>query len=108
MRIIRNKIIPFGAKYAAINLFGLLFVKNGVDFSPRLINHELIHSIQGRELLWVPFYIVYVLEWIWRVVQFHGNLYQAYRHISFEEEAYRNEHNLNYLNSRPRFGMWRK
>lgn len=42
-----------------------------------------------RELLYVPFYIVYLLDWV-----FHGF---KYRRITFEQEAYAHEDNPEYL-----------
>lgn len=61
MKIIKNKIIPFG-DFLAINLFDYVFTKRDLkDYQKR---HEEIHSEQMRELLYIPFYILYVLEFI--------------------------------------------
>ena len=49
--------------------------------------------------LFVPFYILYLLEWLYRLIQ-KGN---AYRNISFEKEAYNNENDMNYLDKREHF-----
>lgn len=103
MKIIRNNIIPFEG-FAAINLFGLLFVRKNVKISDRMLNHESIHTAQMKELLYVPFYLIYVMEWIVRLFM-KGN---AYRNISFEKEAYKNENNMSYLKNRKRYGMWRR
>ncbi len=103
MKIIRNNIIPFEG-FAAINLFGLLFVRKNVKISDRMLNHESIHTAQMKELLYVPFYLIYVIEWIVRLFM-KGN---AYRNISFEKEAYENENNMSYLKNRKRYGMWRR
>lgn len=102
-KIIRNKIIPF-KNFGAINLFGIIFAKPWMDMSEIKINHEAIHTSQMKELLYIPFYIVYTLEWLWRLVFQKGN---AYKNLSFEKEAYENESNLNYLKNRKRFAMWR-
>lgn len=53
--------------------------------SSRLIRHEMIHIRQQREMLIVPFYIWYILEWLIRL-PFYGK--DAYYNISFEREAY--------------------
>lgn len=103
MKIVYNKIIPFGRKYYCINLFGLLFAKGPCDRV--MINHEKIHSCQMRELGYVPFYIIYVVEWIYKLIKYRDS-YKAYRNISFEKEAYNNEANLNYLTSRRHYA-WR-
>lgn len=107
MRVIRNRFIPFGRRFGAINLFGVLFYKPNISLSPRVINHERIHSMQMMELLYVPFYVVYLVEWLWRVVKCRGDLYKAYRSVSFEREAYQHENDMDYGSKRRRFGMWR-
>lgn len=106
MIIIRNSIIPFGRDYGAINLFGILFVKPDMPLTAEVINHERIHTAQMRELLYAPFYIIYIIEWLIRLLQ-QKNLFRAYRAISFEREAYANGNNLSYLNHRKRFAQWR-
>ena len=90
MKIIRNRILPFGKKYYAINLFGILFAKG--PCGAITINHERIHTAQMKELLFIPFYIFYILEWLIRLLQYR-NSFTAYRNISFEREAYANESN---------------
>lgn len=56
--------------------------------SARTIRHEMIHIRQQREMLVIPFYIWYVLEWLIRL-PFYGS--NAYYNISFEREAYMND-----------------
>lgn len=68
-------------------------------------NHEAIHTAQMKELLYVFFYVIYFLEWLYRLV-FHTKT--AYIGISFEREAYENEENLKYLDTRKHFAQWRK
>lgn len=100
--IVKNKILPFG-NYVAINLFGFIFTKRE-SLTERTINHEDIHTKQMKELLWVPFYIWYVIEYLIRLIQFRDtNL--AYRNISFEHEAYDNDNDLFYLDSRKKFNF---
>lgn len=108
MRIIRNRLLPVGKAYGAINLFGLLFVKPGVELNPVLFNHERIHSMQMRELLWIPFYLIYIAEWVWHLIRERGNTYKAYRAISFEREAYSHEEDLSYLKHRHPYSQWKK
>ncbi len=97
MKVIVNNIIPFKG-FAAINLFGVLFVREGVTITDRLIQHETIHTRQMKELLYLFFYIAYVLEWLIKLL-FYGK--KAYRNISFEREAYTNERKVGYLDNRP-------
>lgn len=99
MKIIYNKIIPFNG-YKAINLFGVLFAReklNQID-----INHERIHTAQMKELLYVGFYILYIIEWLLRLILIRDG-HEAYRMISFEVEAYREQDNLNYLKNRKKY-----
>lgn len=102
MKIIYNKIIPFGKRYHAINLFGVVFAKGAC--SPVTVNHEKIHTAQMRELLYVGFYVAYVIEWLIRLASY-GNAYMAYKNISFEREAYANERDTAYPASRRRFAF---
>ncbi len=103
MWVIHNKLLPF-SRHSAINLFGILFVKRGVKVTPTLINHERIHTAQMLELLVVFFYLWYLVEWLVRYIQI-GNGMRAYYRISFEREAYVNDQNLNYLQSRKLFSF---
>lgn len=98
MKIIYNNIIPFPG-YKAINLFGILFVRKGYNMSDEDINHEAIHTAQMKEMLYIFFYVWYIVEWVIRLFK-KGN---AYRNISFEQEAYNNEDNLEYLNNRKHY-----
>lgn len=102
MKIIYNNIIPFPG-YKAINLFGLLFVRKDAVMSEEDINHESIHTVQMKEMLYIFFYIWYIIEWVIRLFK-KGN---AYRNISFEQEAYSNEDNLEYLKDR-KYYAWFK
>lgn len=102
MKIVYNRIIPFGKQFLAINLFGVLFAKGPCDGVT--VNHEMIHTAQIKELLYLPFYIVYLLEWLWRII-IHRNYMKAYHAISFEREAYANQRDMNYLNNRKRFAF---
>ena len=104
MKIIRNRILPFGKKYYAINLFGILFAKG--PCGAITINHERIHTAQMKELIFIPFYIFYILEWLIRLLQYR-NSFTAYRNISFEREAYANESNPDYLSKRKPYSFLR-
>ncbi len=103
MKIIYTKSFPPG-DFLAITLFGLVFSKRELTGEEQ--NHEAIHIRQGRELLWFIFYLWYGVEWLVRLIQYRDRI-QAYYNISFEREAYSNQHNLNYLNSR-KWYSWAK
>ena len=95
MKIIINNIIPFKG-FKCINLFGILFCRKQLDKID--INHEAIHTKQMQEMLYIPLYIWYIIEYLIKL--FIGN---AYRNLSFEREAYNNQYNLNYLNNRKHY-----
>ena len=62
-KVIYNSIIPLkGVK--AINLFGVIFVRGNSKIDEVTINHERIHTAQMKELLYIPFYLFYVIEWL--------------------------------------------
>lgn len=64
-----------------------------------LINHELIHIRQQIELLILPFYILYLLNYLINLLIFKQH-YKAYENIVFEREAYKNHSNIDYLKHR--------
>lgn len=106
--------------YDTIMLFGFILTKNRT-LSAQTITHERIHVRQWLEcsLLAVPlmllswwfavsapflYYIVYLVEYLVRLVV-KRNASEAYRDISFEREAYRNQRDGSYLNRRLPFGF---
>lgn len=82
-----------------INLFGTVWARDISWINDKVINHERIHTAQQRELLFLPFYILYLLEWLYRLLQ-HRDWKKAYYAISFEREAYRHGGDLSYLRHR--------
>jgi hypothetical protein len=100
--IIRNRIVPF-KRFNAINILGVLFARPEAEMDEQLLNHERIHTRQMLEMLIVGFYLWYFIEWLIRLTQ-KGN---AYRNISFEQEAYTHERNPNYLKNRKLYA-WTK
>ncbi|MDY5631977.1 MAG: hypothetical protein SPF56_05725 [Bacteroidaceae bacterium] len=96
----------FVRKGYCINLFGTLWTRDRSWIDRHVINHEQIHTAQQLELLVLPFYVLYVLEWLVRLIQYR-NMEQAYMNISFEREAYKHGHNLHYLKHRRHFAQWR-
>lgn len=99
MKIVKTKRFPFGT-YTAINIFGILFTKLD-KVSDTTLNHEKIHTAQMKELLYLGFYLWYIVEYL--LLRVKNSQSEAYRKISFEQEAYENEKNLEYLKSRNSF-----
>lgn len=101
--------LPDRWSYDAIALWPFILAKKrfrqqGLPAS--LLRHEMIHWRQQRELLLLPFYFLYVLEWMLKLLVY-GRWYKAYRAVSFEREAYRFEHEIGYLKSRRPFAFLR-
>lgn len=110
--------------YTTIMLFCFILTKLNT-LPPSTLRHENIHRRQYVEcaalslplvlllcwlvswwfLLLLPmfYYVLYVGEWLVRLFR-PGN---AYRNISFEKEAYQNQHNPGYLSERKWFA-WMK
>lgn len=105
MKIVYNDFIPFKG-FKCINFFGVLFVRNNTVMSDEDLNHEVIHTTQMKELWYIGFYLLYVIEFFIKLI-LNFNFKKAYRDISFEKEAYQNEHNLDYLLTREHY-EWKK
>lgn len=103
MIVIRNKFIPFG-NYKAMNLFGIVFVKKGAKFTEEDYNHEKIHLKQMQEMLWIFFYLWYGIEYlVIRILSDCDTQTGRYHDVSFEEEAHKNDKNLEYLKTRKHY-----
>ena len=90
---------------AGMALFPFILVKNhDLKLNKAIINHEKIHLRQQLELLLIPFYILYLLNYLLNLLYYMQHD-KAYLNIVFEREAYVNERNLTYLKRR-RFWSW--
>lgn len=97
--IVFKYLLPKG--YRGITLFPFIFLLRKEDKRNTVfINHEKIHIRQQLELLILPFFVWYGIEFLVRLVQYK-NWSRAYRNISFEREAYAKEKDLDYLKKRP-------
>ncbi|MGI6048171.1 MAG: hypothetical protein ACOYEG_09230 [Petrimonas sp.] len=104
MKIIYSKYLPVKG-FRAINLFGVVFArKEQGELSRQIINHELIHTRQMLELMFIGFYVWYVTEWIIKWI-IYKNRFVAYRNIGFEREAFENDDNFDYLKHRKWYGF---
>lgn len=127
MKIIRNKIVPFG-DFDVMNILGLLFVREEVVLDDEILNHEAIHTEQQYEILTVSALVALVLSniyaswwWLLLALVMPFALYilawfielllppygTAYKDSPFEREAYANQRNPKYLATRPLFAWWR-
>lgn len=91
-----------------ITLFPFIILKERYDnnYNVRrkevLINHETIHIEQQKELLVLPFYVFYILEWF---LKFFVYGTKAYKNLSYEREANKFEDDLTYLDRRKRYAF---
>jgi len=93
------------SSFNAITIYPFVFLKKKHlkdDFV--LLNHEFIHLQQQKELFWIVFFIWYLLEYLIKLI-YYRNTYLAYKNISFEREAYSNEHDLDYLKNRKNYSF---
>ena len=100
--VVTKFLVPKG--YRGMTVFPFVFVRersSGDDVV--LLNHERIHWRQQLELLVLPFFVWYGLDYLVKVIRYRDRQ-KAYRNIVFEREAYANEANLDYLKSR---SFWR-
>jgi hypothetical protein len=96
-----------GKSFSAVTIYPFIFIKHSHyknDYT--LINHEYIHFIQQKELLWFVFFVWYSIEYFVRIIQYR-NRYLAYKNISFEREAYLHENDLEYLKTRKYFSFYK-
>lgn len=98
MILVSQYLVPKG--YLGLTCYPFVFLKfENLKTNTRLLNHENIHLKQQLELLILPFFLVYFIEFLVRLFQYK-KWDLAYRNISFEREAYINESDLEYLKQR--------
>lgn len=91
-------------KYSGFSFFVFVWINKYVENKKRIIHHEKIHFWQQVELLFVLQWLLYV--GFYCINRLKGmNHDDAYRNNPFEKEAFANDYNLNYLNTR-RFLSW--
>jgi len=101
--IVSKYLIP--KRFKAIALFPFILIRDNFETNNLvLINHERIHLRQQLELLIIPFYVLYFIDYILKIILFKDKN-KAYKNILFEREAYLNEENMDYLQTRP-FWNW--
>lgn len=101
MKIVYNRMIPFKG-FSAINFWGIVFARQEFkELSKSTLNHEAIHTAQMKELLYIGFYLWYVIEWFIKLFVYGRK--EAYRNISFEQEAYEHQHDYDYLKKRKHY-----
>ena len=104
MKIIYQNILP-PRGFSAMQFCGIILARTECKpISERTINHEKIHAAQAYDfkipvLRWVIYYVVYLYQW--------AHVGFDYMENPMELEAYDNERNLDYLETRVPFA-WKQ
>lgn len=126
MKVIYNKFIPFKGSYA-ITIIKWIFVRDeykyldGSSVYNKMINHESIHEQQILDFTpetfpsWlrytigsICFYLLYELEWLFKLIPCLIKKKNAYRCLCAEQETYNNEMDFKYINNRPKLSWLKK
>ncbi|MDD3458594.1 MAG: hypothetical protein PHO74_03885 [Weeksellaceae bacterium] len=90
----------FRKKFRGLTIYPFVFLKEKLLKENKVVMfHERIHLRQQLEMLWLPFFLWYGIEFLIRWIQYK-NRHTAYFNICFEREAYTNEKNFDYLKNR--------
>ena len=106
------KLLPSG--FEAITLFGHIFdVRKkeelrtflGTYTGKVMVNHERIHTLQGKsfKLRYFTFYLLYLWYWFIGLFKYGVKNNASYYRIPFEVEAYTNEQDFSY-----QYSEWKK
>ena len=92
---------------AGMAIFPFILLKSStLKKDLEIINHEKIHLRQQLELLIIPFYVLYLINYLINLAIYKKHDL-AYRKIIFEQEAYRHETNFNYLKQNNWYGWFK-
>ena len=89
----------------AITLFFLVFSREKISETIR--RHETLHFQQMLETGVLGFVVLYLWDYLHGYIKYRDGA-MAYRMIRAEQEAYDNDHDEDYLATRPRFSWVRK
>ena len=104
-----SKIPIILSKFAPIDINAITlgpFVFSRGTLSERVKRHETIHFEQYLETFFIGFLFIYLYDYIKSGFKIGFNR-EAYLNIRFEQEAYENDSDVNYLEKRKRFA-WLK
>jgi hypothetical protein len=90
----------------AITLWPFVFIDSDEQDSHHVLsNHERIHIAQATELFVIPFYLLWLFDWLYQGCLF-GSFEKGYYHCRLEQEAYDHERELDYLSNRRPYAWW--
>ena len=98
------KALSFIIDIFAITLWPFIIARE--EMSEDVLNHESIHIAQQKELFVVFFYLLYGWDYLKGIIKYRDKEL-AYYKIRFEQEAYAQMMNRNYLENRKSYS-WRK
>jgi hypothetical protein len=91
----------------AITLFPFIILNSrSLQNEKIIITHERIHLKQQLELLVLPFYLWYLLEFLFWWIR-KKDFREAYENIVFEREAFAHQERKDYLKQRPFWAFFR-
>ncbi|MFN8287960.1 MAG: hypothetical protein U0V74_14480 [Chitinophagales bacterium] len=93
--------------YSAMAVWPFILIKKDeMRQDVSLKYHEKIHHRQQLELLIIPFYLLYLFNYLINLLKYRQHL-KAYKEIVFEREAFANDKDLSYLKKRRAFAFLR-
>ena len=90
------RIITDKWNFMGISFVFIVLATKSSKWKHEYLRHEMIHFRQQREMLVLPFYLWYIVEFLIRWWQ-HKDWMKAYYNISFEREAFSNQDDETYL-----------
>jgi len=91
----------------AMTFNGKIYLKDTLEKTNSItINHEKIHAVQQAEVGMTRFLYLYFKDFFKHWIKSHSWA-NAYYKISFEQEAYQNQYNFKYLETR-RHRAWER
>lgn len=105
---IENSKIPVWlSKVSPININAITLgpiVLSRSTLSERVKRHETIHFMQYKELFFIGFLLIYLFDYLYAaIIKRKGFSRESYLSIRFEQEAYDNDHDIDYLKRRKKF-----
>ena len=105
---IENSKIPVWlSKVSPININAITLgpiVLSRSTLSERVKRHETIHFMQYKELFFIGFLLIYLFDYLYAsIIKRKGFSRESYLSIRFEQEAYDNDHDIDYLRRRKKF-----
>lgn len=98
----------FGFSVGAVALFPFIIVRDQTILDNKFyINHESIHIRQYIDTLIIGLFVIALIEYMYAIFFLNKSKLHAYYYMSHEQEAHQNDHNLEYLNTRPLFASFK-